>query len=126
MRWLLDSNVWIEAAAGLPCASRILAQAATIDWCGFSSISRLEVLGFPNMTVTEESALLAILAQFNEIPVSSHVIDRAIQLRRQVKLKVPDAIIAATALVQNAALITRNTADFKHVSVLTVLDPASF
>lgn len=78
------------------------------------------------MTVTEESALLAILAQFNEIPVSSHVIDRAIQLRRQVKLKVPDAIIAATALVQNAALITRNTADFKHVSVLTVLDPASF
>ena len=42
------------------------------------------------------------------------------------RLKSPDAIIAATALLQQAEVVTRNTADFKKVPGLTVLDTASF
>ena len=126
MRWVLDSNVWIEAAAGVPHAKRALARAATIDWCGFSAISRLEVLGFPNLTPVEENGLLVLLSQFNEIAIMSDVIDRAIALRRQARIKAPDAIVAATALLQQAEVVTRNTADFKKVSGLTVVDTQSF
>jgi predicted nucleic acid-binding protein len=126
MRWVLDSNVWIEAAAGLPHATRALAKAVAIDWCGFSAISRLEVLGFPNLTTAEENGLLIMLSQFNEVSITSGVIDRAIQLRRQVRMKAPDAIIAATALLQQAEVITRNTTDFKKVAGLCVLDTQSF
>ncbi len=122
MRWLLDSNVWIEAAAGVPPAARALAKAAAVDWCGFSAISRLEVLGFPNLTPAEENGLIVMLSQFNEVVVSSEVIDRAIQLRRQVKIKAPDAIVAATALLQQAGLVTRNVSDFKKITGLSVLD----
>jgi predicted nucleic acid-binding protein len=126
MRWVLDSNVWIEAAAGIPHATRALAKGSAIDWCGFSAISRLEVLGFPKLTPAEENGLLLMLSQFNEVSVSGDVIDRAIQLRRQVKIKAPDAIVAATALLQGAELVTRNTADFKRVAGLSVLDTQSF
>jgi predicted nucleic acid-binding protein len=126
MRWLLDSNVWIEAAAGVPHAARALAEAAKSDWAGFSAISRLEVLGFPNLTPAEENGLLVMLSQFNEVPVSGQIIDRAVHLRRQVKIKAPDAIIAATALLQNAELITRNTTDFQRIDGLAVRDTKSF
>lgn len=41
------------------------------------------------------------------------------------KTKLPDAIIAATALVYDLILITRNTADFKSIDGLKVVDPHS-
>ena len=126
MRWVLDSNAWIEAAAGVPHAARALAKAAAIDWCGYSAISRLEILGFPKLKPDEEHGLLLMLSQFNEVSVSGEVINRAIQLRRQVRIKAPDAIVAATALLQQAELITRNTTDFKQIAGLSVLDTQSF
>ncbi len=44
-------------------------------------------------------------------------------IRRQHKIKLPDAIIAATALVYDLVLISRNIADFKNISGLLVVDP---
>src|SRR5437016_2240078 len=99
MRWLLDSNVFIEGAAGVAYAGNALAKAAAVDWCGFSAINRLEVFGFPRLTTLDEQRFEILLAQFHEVPVSPAVIQAAIQLRKQVKIKTPDAIIAATALV---------------------------
>jgi toxin FitB len=125
MRWVLDSNVWIEAAAGVPHATRALAQAAAADWCGYSSISRLEVLGFPNLTAAEESALQVLLSQFHEIQISRAVIDRAIHLRQQVRIKSPDAIVAASAIIEQAELVTRNVADFQQISGLAVINSAA-
>jgi predicted nucleic acid-binding protein len=122
MRWLLDSNVWIEAAAGVSHASNALAKAAAADWCGYSSISRLEVFGFPKLSAVEENGLQVLLSQFHEIPVSGEVIDTAIQLRRQVRMKSPDAIVAASALLEKADLVTRNVADFQKIPGLKVVD----
>jgi predicted nucleic acid-binding protein len=52
------------------------------------------------------------------------VIDyQTIAIRKSNKTKLPDAIIAATALVNELTLITRNTADFKNITGLNLLDP---
>ena len=59
------------------------------------------------------------------IPVSSEVIDTAIRLRRQVKIKSPDAIVAATALLEKAELVTPNISDFQKISGLTVINSAT-
>lgn len=125
MRWLLDSNVWIEGAAGIAYAKNALAKAVVADWCGYSAISRLEVFGFPGLTVADQNGLQVLLSQFHEISVSGEVIDEAIRLRRQVRIKIPDAIIAATALVEKAELVTRNVADFRRVPGLAVIDSAT-
>jgi predicted nucleic acid-binding protein len=49
--------------------------------------------------------------------------DRTIQLRRQHRLKLPDALIAATALYCSACVMTRNVDDFKRVPELTLCNP---
>jgi predicted nucleic acid-binding protein len=125
MRWLLDRNVMIEAAAGVPSAARAMQTATTCEWCGFSAISRLEIFGFPGLTTTDEQTFEALLRQFVEVGVDNPVLAEAIRLRRLVRMKTPDAIIGATALLNQASLVTRNIADFKHTPGLTVVDTAT-
>lgn len=128
MRWLLDTNVWIDAHAGRADASRVFAQAHSVSgaWLGFSGITKVEVLGYSGLSAADDKALRALLAEFEELPVSTPVIEEAIRLRRLHRMKTPDAIIAATALLLRAEVVTRNTADFKKVAGLSVLDTASF
>jgi len=128
MRCLLDTNVWIDAHAGQADAGRVFAEARKVKgaWLGFSSITKVEVLGYPKLSAADERTLRLLLAQFEEVPILSDVIEAAVRVRQQHNLKTPDAIIAATALVQGVELVTRNTADFKRVTGLTVLDTGSF
>ena len=49
--------------------------------------------------------------------------EKTAELRKMYKIKLPDAIIAATALVYDLTLITRNTNDFRHIEFLQMIDP---
>jgi len=128
MRRLLDTNVWVDSHAGRADACRVFTQARAVQgaWVGFSAITRLEVLGYSGLTTADDKALRELLAEFEEVPVESAVIEEAIRLRKLHRLKSPDAIIAATALLKQAEVVTRNTSDFKKVAGLTVLDTGSF
>ncbi|MGP8198732.1 MAG: type II toxin-antitoxin system VapC family toxin [Limisphaerales bacterium] len=125
MRWLLDSNVVIDALAGLPHGVRVLQEARKRSEISvvYSAITRIEVLGFPNLSEKEEEAIRRLLNEFEEIAVSNAVIERAIQIRKLVRIKIPDALIAASADTAQAVVITRNTGDFQRVPGLTVLHP---
>jgi predicted nucleic acid-binding protein len=127
MRWLLDTNVLLDAFAGRPEAAKAITSARTSDleWIGYSAVTRLEVLGFPGLGAEDEAGLRQLLAQFSEAEVSAAIIERAIEIRRAVRIKTPDAIIAATALIYGASLITRNVEDFSTVLGLAVVNPAS-
>jgi predicted nucleic acid-binding protein len=57
------------------------------------------------------------------LPLDEPVIQQTIRLRQQHRVKLPDAIIAATALVHGLPLLTRNTADFSALPGLTLLNP---
>ena len=63
-------------------------------------------------------------AWHGELALTRAVVDRVIALRGQSAIKLPDAIIAASALVEGLPLMTGNVADFKSVSGLTLLDPS--
>ena len=52
-----------------------------------------------------------------------YVVQRTISLCKQRKIKLPDAIVAATALSENMVLVTRNTWDFKNIDGLVLLNP---
>src|SRR5437867_9388427 len=125
MGWPLDSNAIIEAVAGIPSAGRALHQATSCEWCGYSAISRLEVFGFPKLTSADERALETLLDQFDEVAITEQVITEGIRIRRLIRMKAPDAIIAASALLNQAAVVTRNVADFKGVPGLIVVDTAA-
>jgi len=127
MRWLLDTNVLIDAYAGQPAAAKAMREARSknAEWVGFSAITGLEILGFWRLTASDERGLRNLLAQFNEVPVTSEIIDEAIRVRRQGHMKSPDALVAGTALVCQAELVTRNLGDFSAIPGLTVVDPAT-
>jgi len=123
MKYLIDTNVWIDAVSGRLPADDFLHLVLQAQWSGFSAITRLELFGFPGLVNEEELKLSSLLSLFAEADVTAAIIDRAIAIRKQKKIKVPDAIIAATALVKNCVLLTRNTDDFLNIQSLTVVNP---
>ena len=123
MRVIIDSNIFIYAAAGQREALAVLDSAASNDSSGYSAITRLEVLGYSQFADDEEARLLTMLSCFKEYDVSRSIIDEALRLRKCAAIKVPDAIIAATARIYRATLITRNTDDIKNLEDLDIRNP---
>jgi predicted nucleic acid-binding protein len=123
MRYLIDSNIWIYAAAAQEPAREILSKALKAEWAGYSAISRLEVLGYPSISEQEKRLLEQIMSIFVELPVDRLIIDKAIYIRQSTRIKSPDAIVAATAINMDATLISRNTKDFSTVPNLSILNP---
>lgn len=78
------------------------------------------------MSKQEEQEMNELFDAFNVIPLSEEIARATWQLRRKIKIKLPDAIIAATALHYGLALVTRNAADFQRVPGLQCLDPHAF
>lgn len=60
----------------------------------------------------EEKQVRSFLKKFKIVMINEQISETAIVIRRSKKIKLPDAIIWATAIVQNSILITRNTKDF--------------
>ena len=123
VRYLLDTNLIIDAVGGCRPAVEALEMAVNSDWVGYSAITRLELFGYPDLSYEEECALAAVTDEINELAVTSSIIDLAIRIRKSVRIKSPDAIIAATSMKMNAVLMTRNKKDFKSVRGLKVLNP---
>ncbi|WP_431215143.1 PIN domain-containing protein [Puia sp. P3] len=48
---------------------------------------------------------------------------KTVSLRKGHKIKLPDAIIAATAIVNGLTLLTRNVSDFQAISDLSFINP---
>lgn len=91
-----------------------------------SVVTEIEVLTYheipEKMPLIEEFMTLSSVLQ-----LESNITRKAIELRRaQRKLKLADAIIAATALIHNLTLITNNVKDFKDIPGLEIIDPHSY
>jgi len=88
------------------------------------SIVMIEALGYQDITVLEEKKLRnIILSQCIVAPLDGDVVEQAVNIRQLEKIKTPDAIVAATAIENNAELWTRNVKDFIKVEDLIVHNP---
>jgi predicted nucleic acid-binding protein len=121
--YLIDSNVIIGYLAGRIPAAGMKTMSAIVDQTPhISVISQIEVLLF-NDTPENEAVLNGFIANSSIHSLSPTVVQRTIEICRSSKIKLPDAIIAATALTENYILVTRNIDDFKHIPGLEVLNP---
>ena len=71
-----------------------------------SLIARMEVLAYPGMTPQEELARRRFLAGVIVVPITGGIEETAITIRKSTKIKLPDCIIAATAIILDAILLT--------------------
>ena len=119
-KFLIDTNVIIEYISGiLPKGSAEVAYDAIENDFNISVINRIEILGHPAAN-DELSDFLGLAHQYELTPA---VTEKTIELRKTYKIKLPDAIIAATALLNSLTLITRDTNDFRKINGLKVIAP---
>lgn len=88
-----------------------------------SAISVVEVMGYHLLSAREQTILEVIFVAAEILPITDEVIDRAVALRQRKRMKLGDAIIAATALVHSLELYTHNIQDFVGIPGLVCVDP---
>jgi predicted nucleic acid-binding protein len=117
---LIDSNIIIYAAKPeYADLRRFIAEHGP----AVSAVSYVEVLGYHKLSEEERESLEAFFAAATILPLSDTVLDQAVRLRQIKKMTLGDSLIAATALVYNLTLVTRNTDDFDWIAGLLLLNP---
>ena len=125
-KYVIDTNVIIDTMQGIPEAANFMEM---VDANKSQSQSQIlysvvvEAELFSSHLLTEEDKIdLRQLLNIGEIiDVDSEVALKAAELRSlsrklyQRKMKLPDALVAATAFLYSATLVTRNIDDFKHL-----------
>jgi toxin FitB len=127
LRYLIDSNIliyFITASASdevLITIKKILLSSFFI-----SIITKIEVLGWNKHT--EESYRMTddLLKYGTIIPVDEAVAAHAIYIRRKTNIKLPDAVIAATAISLSSTLVTRNSKDFNSITGIEIINPFEY
>lgn len=103
---LFDTNILIDHLSGISAAS---AEIARFQDRAISMITWMEVMAGSN--AADEGQIRAFLTGFGCLPITAEVAERAFVVRKERRLKLPDAIILATAETADRLLITRNTRD---------------
>ncbi len=110
---LLDSNIIIY----LSKREVPLSFLDQFDEHFISVITYMEVLGYQFRNPKEEEFIREMIEVFRILFIDQKVADMAIEIRRKCRIKLPDAIIAATAKALNLCLVTRNIHDFEKVEI---------
>jgi len=118
-KYLIDTNVLVDAQMGRLSTNGLnfLAKIINEDFI-ISFITLIEYLGYKDISKSSEE----FIALAEVIEIDKIIIQNCIELRKKHKIKLPDAIIAATALTYNLILITNNEKDFKDILNITVIN----
>lgn len=109
---LVDTDIFIDHLRG---ARQLVPGRHRLN---YSVITRAEL--FAGNTASDLAS--TILSPFRELPVDRNVAERAGRIRREAGIRLPDALIAATAIEHKLGLATRNRSDFELVRSLRLRD----
>jgi predicted nucleic acid-binding protein len=122
-QYLIDNNVISNYFSGLFPEKAMDFVADVIDQTpNISVITEIEALSWCNPDDSKEAVVKAFVEDANILTLSRDVVAQCVKIRRSRKVRTPDAIIAATAIVHNLTLIT-NDSDFNNIQGLKLIDP---
>ena len=90
-----------------------------------SVINKIELYGYQNLDKNEEAKFNLLIENSILHPIDNKTIDKTIAIRKKHKIKLPDALIAATCLVNELTILTLNVKDFENIDGLKVSIPES-
>jgi predicted nucleic acid-binding protein len=126
MAYLLDSNVIIDILGNrIPASATSRLKTFVDDGFFISVITKIEILGFSTGSAQLNKDYESFVDVANIYELTPAIVKQTIEIRKKVKIKLPDAIIAATALVHNLTFLTHNLSDFSKIPELDVLDSHS-
>lgn len=126
-KYLIDTNVVIDFLGELLPEKALSKMDEIIDKDFYLSvINKIELLGFEGIKEDEELLFHEFINTSILLELNSKIIDKTIDLRKHYAIKLPDAIIAASALENDLIILTRNIKDFSKIKSLGVLNPYEF
>ena len=120
-RYLLDTNAIVCLLRG---ENALVHRLQSAEWVGISILSQIEFLAFPNLSENDRRVFQEFSDGIDVVGLERTeraLIDRIVSLRGQYRLKLPDAIIAATAAERDATLIT----DDRQLRMLSAIRSSS-
>jgi predicted nucleic acid-binding protein len=119
-RYLIDTNAAIDfLGRNLSLEANRRFGDIINEELNLSIINKIELLSFPS----PDKNLFDFISFANLFYLEDEVVDKTIEIRRNFRIKLPDAIIAATAMVHDLTLLTRNTKDFQKITGLKFQNP---
>lgn len=121
--YLLDTNIIIDFLGGKLSKDGELFLNPIIDkGPKVSIITKIELLCF-NSSDEDNKLLIDFINDSSVSQLTEDIVNTTINIRKNHKIKLPDAIIASTALVEKTSLVTRNISDFIKVNDLNIINP---
>lgn len=122
-QYLIDTNVVSDyLSASFPNSGINLMDKAIDATPNISIITQIELLCWNTDKITTQN-VKDFVADSIVLDISPEVITQCVSLRKDKKIKIPDAIIAATALAFGYTIITNNEKDFNGIKGLKILNP---
>ena len=124
---LLDSNTviyYLDESQPLPKMATTFLDEVVDAQCAISLVTKIEVVGKKSVGLAEENVLRNFCSYAEVLEIDDSVVEQPVGLRQQYKIKLADALIAATALVNGLTPITRNTKDFLPIAGLSIINPS--
>jgi tRNA(fMet)-specific endonuclease VapC len=116
---LLDTNAVIALLSGNPEVAQLVRGA---DWLGISIITQLEFLAFAGLSQDDRDLFIEFAERVKIVGLvasNTELLNQAIELRLRYRLKLPDAIVMATAVVSDADVVSADV-DLQRVSNVRV------
>nr|WP_295934876.1 type II toxin-antitoxin system VapC family toxin [uncultured Dyadobacter sp.] len=123
-RYLIDTSAVIKylnatfPSSGLRFIDAVVDQESII-----SLVTEIELRVWEPADIADKEIYDIFIENSSVITLDREVVDKTILVRKKYRLKLPDAFIAATAIVNDLILIADNDKDFARVDVLKYLNP---
>lgn len=125
LKYLWDTNtvIYFLQKQFPPKAEETVTQTLAKSIPSISVFTEIELLGWKTATEKDIEILNVFIRESFVFELDKEIKLKTIELRKSGKIKLPDAMIAATALVNELILISRNSADFTWINGLNLLNP---
>jgi len=120
--YLIDTNILIYHTNGSEVALDFLTKLTDESSLNISILTKIEFLGWDKHTPEGFEKCKKLIESANVYPLDEEVANKAIELKRQASIKLADAVIGATALVNDLKLATRNVDDFEMLEELDLVN----
>ncbi|MDI9878345.1 type II toxin-antitoxin system VapC family toxin [Flectobacillus longus] len=128
-RYLIDTNVISHFLSKNLSEEGMKLVASIIDEeFNISVITQIEILAPSQNLLSKESQIKELVSFANILPLDEDIANEVVTLRNkysQLRKKIADASIAATALKHDLILLINNTSDFQNIKGLKAIDPRS-
>ena len=122
--FLIDTNTLIYYFKNeIPDAKARELDSIFLIKCNISIMTKIELLSFKGSAKENEARAISFIEDCTLFHLNDEIVAKTIELRKKYRLKIPDAIIAATAMVHNMTLVSRNDSDFQPIKHLKYTNP---